>query len=150
MRVRENVMEQEKLVELTAVIVGAYVAHNPLPMAELPNFVAAVSSSLEQLGNHVITPTAQDLSPAVNPKRSVFPDYIISLEDGGHYKSLKRHLSTKYGLTPEEYRIKWGLPADYPMAAPNYTAMRSELAKANGLGRGNAGRPKKVPRRSRE
>ncbi|WP_352765893.1 MucR family transcriptional regulator [Mesorhizobium sp. M0589] len=73
--------------------------------------------------------------PAVNPKRSVFPDYIISLEDGRQYKSLKRHLATSHGSTPDEYRTKWGLPKDYPMVAPSYSATRSALAKSLGLGR---------------
>ena len=86
------------------------------------------------------------LTPAVNPKRSVFPDHIVCLEDGKKFKSLKRHLATDHGLTPDEYRAKWGLPADYPMVAPSYSATRSALAKSSGLGRkpaGDAGKGKR-------
>ena len=92
----------------------------------------------------------ESLTPAVNPKKSVHPDYIISLEDGKRFKSLKRHLATHYGLTPDEYRRKWGLPADYPMVAPNYAAARSELAKKIGLGRKPAPKPKARASRSRK
>lgn len=91
-------------------------------------------------------PETPPLVPAVNPKRSVFPDYIVCLEDGKKFKSLKRHLGVNYGLTPEAYREKWGLARDYPMVAPNYAAQRSELAKASGLGRKASAKPtKKAP-----
>ena len=109
------------LLELTADIVSAYVQKNAVPVSGLPDLIASVNSALSNIGQ--ATPEeASARKPAVNPKRSVFPDYIISLEDGQKYKSLKRHLATKHGMTPDEYRAKWGLAKDYPMVAPNYSA----------------------------
>ncbi|BCG92176.1 MucR family transcriptional regulator [Mesorhizobium sp. 131-2-1] len=122
------------LLELTAHIVSAYVEKNRLPAAGLSDLIASVSASISSLGQPP-APVAAPLVPAVNPRRSVTPDYIICLEDGKKFKSLKRHLGVHFGLTPEAYRTKWGLPADYPMVAPNYAASRSELAKSIGLGR---------------
>jgi predicted transcriptional regulator len=132
-------MEQEHLAsanftELTAEIVAAYVANNSVPAGNLAELIATVHTAVSGLSQPA-APALAALSPAVNPKRSVQPDYIVCLEDGKRFKSLKRHLMTKYGLTPEEYRTKWGLPHDYPMVAPNYAAARSELAKSMGLGR---------------
>lgn len=124
--------------ELTTDIVSAYVGNNPVPMTELPNLIANVSAALQALTQPAAEPK-EELVPAVNPKRSVFPDYIVSLENGQKFKSLKRHLMTQYGMTPEQYREKWGLPRDYPMVAPNYANARSELAKKLGLGRKAAG-----------
>ncbi|MGE7418649.1 MucR family transcriptional regulator [Methylobacterium tarhaniae] len=121
------------LVELAADIVSAYVSKNSVPLAELPNLIASVHTSLTNLGQPA-SAEPEKLTPPVPIKRTVTPDYLISLEDGKQYKSLKRHLSTR-GLTPEEYRRKWGLPHDYPMVAANYAAQRSELAKNSGLGR---------------
>lgn len=131
--------EQEQLASanftgLTAEIVAAYVANNSVPAANLADLIATVHTAVSGLSRPA-APTVAALSPAVNPKRSVQPDYIVCLEDGKRFKSLKRHLMTHYGLTPEEYRAKWGLPHDYPMVAPNYAAARSELAKSMGLGR---------------
>jgi predicted transcriptional regulator len=126
---------QDQNIELTAEIVSAYVSNNPVPAAELPAFIASVHSALVTLGTPSASEPEKAQKPAVNPKKSVFPDYIISLEDGKHYKSLKRHLMANFGLTPEEYRSKWGLPSDYPMVAPSYAAARSALAKQMGLGR---------------
>jgi predicted transcriptional regulator len=129
-------MDEEQLsrLELTASIVSAYVAKNSVPMANLADLVSSVHTALHKLG-----PTAEpelvQAVPAVPVKKSVTPDYIISLEDGRKFKSLKRHLSTHYGMTPEQYRSKWNLPSDYPMVAPNYAATRSALAKTMGLGR---------------
>ncbi|HEV7253597.1 MAG TPA: MucR family transcriptional regulator [Mesorhizobium sp.] len=120
--------------DLTVAIVSAYVANNSLEAAELPALIAGVASALAALANPAVEPAAPAPTPAVNPKRSVFADYIVSLEDGKRYKTLKRHLSTK-GLTPQQYREKWSLPADYPMVAPTYGERRSELAKSLGLGR---------------
>jgi len=117
---------------LTATIVSAYVSHNAVPAAQLPALIASVDASVRSLAGPA--PRAE-LVPAVNPKRSIFPDFIVCLEDGKKFKSLKRHLATDHGLTPEAYREKWSLPADYPMVAPNYSATRSALAKASGLGR---------------
>jgi predicted transcriptional regulator len=118
---------------LTAEIVAAYVANNPVPSANLADLIATVHSAVSGLSRPAI-PAVVAPTPAVNPKRSVFPDYIVSLEDGRKFKSMKRHLGL-LGLTPDEYRAKWGLPRDYPMVAPNYAAARSELAKKAGLGR---------------
>ncbi|ESZ70574.1 MucR family transcriptional regulator [Mesorhizobium sp. L103C119B0] len=122
-----------ELAELTADVVSAYVANNPLPVANLPDLIASVHASLSGLSSQ-IAPAAKELVPAANPKKSVFPDYIISLEDGRKFKSMKRHLGL-LGMTPDEYREKWGLSHDYPMVAPSYAAKRSALAKASGLGR---------------
>jgi predicted transcriptional regulator len=119
--------------ELTANVVSAYVAHNPMPVTGLPELIAAVHAAISGLSQPA--PPAAELVPAVNPKRSVHADYIICLEDGKRFKSLKRHLMTHYELTPQAYREKWNLPHDYPMVAPSYAAARSELAKAMGLGR---------------
>jgi len=123
-----------ELAKLTAEIVSAFVSNNALPPSGLPDLIASVHLSLSDLGQLVVAPAAQPV-PAVNPKKSVFPDYIICLEDRKKFKSLKRHLRTGYGLTPDEYRKKWNLPGDYPMVAPNYSDRRSALAKASGLGK---------------
>ena len=122
------------LLELTAHIVSAYVEKNRLPASGLGELIASVAASISGLGQPPV-PVAAPLTPAVNPRKSVTPDYIICLEDGKKFKSLKRHLRTQYNLTPEQYREKWGLAPDYPMVAPNYAASRSELAKSIGLGR---------------
>ncbi|WP_292344421.1 MucR family transcriptional regulator [Mesorhizobium sp.] len=142
--------ETNSLIELTADIVSAYVSNNPVPVASLPDLIANVNSSLSKIGR-TAEPETPALVPAVNPKRSVFPDYIICLEDGKRFKSLKRHLNVHYGLTPDEYREKWGLKSDYPMVAPNYAAQRSELAKASGLGHrpAPATRAKRAPAKRR-
>ncbi|MDX8521131.1 MucR family transcriptional regulator [Mesorhizobium dulcispinae] len=134
--------ETNSLIELTADIVSAYVSNNPVPVASLPDLIASVNSSLSKIGGPA-EPETPVLVPAVNPKRSVFPDYIICLEDGKKFKSLKRHLNVHYGLTPEEYREKWELKSDYPMVAPNYAAQRSVLAKSIGLGRKPGTKPAK-------
>ncbi|CDX53852.1 Transcriptional regulatory protein ros [Mesorhizobium plurifarium] len=126
--------KSDALIELTADVVAAYVSNNPVPLSELPALIGQVHVALKAtLG--AAPEKAEPLTPAVPIKKSVTPDYIISLEDGKKFKSLKRHLATHYGLTPDEYRAKWGLPADYPMVAPNYAATRSALAKTIGLGR---------------
>ena len=119
---------------LTAHIVSAYVENNKVPTSGLADLIASVNGSIVSLGKPADEPVEAQ-QPAVNPKRSVHPDYIVCLEDGKKFKSLKRHLSVHFGLTPDEYRAKWGLPADYPMVAPNYAAARSELARTLGLGR---------------
>jgi predicted transcriptional regulator len=120
--------------ELTASIVSAYVSKNSVPVTGLPDLVASVHASLQKLAT-AAEPEPVQATPAVPIKKSVTPDYIISLEDGRKFKSLKRHLSAHYGMTPDEYRAKWNLPSDYPMVAPNYAATRSALAKTMGLGR---------------
>lgn len=123
------------LSQLTAKIVSAFVSSNSIQVDDVPGLVRSVSSSLAGMSFDPGKSSDRRREPAVNPKRSVQKDYIVCLEDGKRFKSLKRHLAVHYGLTPEEYRRKWGLPADYPMVAPNYAAARSELAKKMGLGR---------------
>jgi predicted transcriptional regulator len=118
---------------LSVDIVSAFVSNNPVPAPDLPGLIAAVHATLHGLGQPTAAPT-EELRPAVSVRRSVQPDFIVCLEDGKKFKSLKRHLRTHYNLTPDEYRQKWGLPADYPMVAPNYAAARSSLAKSMGLG----------------
>jgi predicted transcriptional regulator len=124
--------ENQTLVELTSDIVSAYVSGNNVQASELPSLIAGVYSTLDGLGKEPAKP--EPLTPPVPVRKSITPDYLISLEDGKRYKSLKRHLAG-HGLTPEQYREKWGLARDYPMVAPNYAAQRSELAKKMGLGR---------------
>lgn len=130
----------EALIELTADVVAAYVSNNPVPAGELPGLIAEVHAALGRVGGNVEAPVADKQKPAVNPKKSVHDEYIVCLEDGKKFKSLKRHLMTHYGLTPEQYREKWGLDVSYPMVAPNYAAARSQLAKKMGLGRKRKGR----------
>jgi predicted transcriptional regulator len=122
-------------IELAAKVVAAYVSNNPLPRSDLPDLILAVHSSLARLESEPerALPQAEGKPPAVPTRRSVTPDYLICLEDGKRFKSLRRHLRL-HGLTPELYREKWKLPSDYPMVAPNYAAQRSTLAKKIGLG----------------
>jgi predicted transcriptional regulator len=122
------------LIDLAADIVSAYVSNNSIPVADLPMLIADVHRALNNTQRGMQEPASEPLKPAVNPKKSVFPDYIVCLEDGKKFKSLKRHLRTHYDLSPEEYRDKWSLAPDYPMVAPNYAAARSALAKKMGLG----------------
>lgn len=125
----------DMLIGLTADVVAAYVSNNPVPVGELPNLIADVHAALGRVGGSPEVVVAEKQKPAVNPRRSVHDEYIVCLEDGKKFKSLKRHLMTHYGLTPEQYREKWGLDANYPMVAPNYAKARSQLAKKMGLGR---------------
>lgn len=125
-------IEEATLITLTAEIVSAYVTKNRLPPAGLPELIASISGSIRKLGEPVSAPEPERV-PAVNPKRSVRADHIVCLEDGRKFKSMKRHLAS-HGLTPQQYRARWGLPADYPMTAPNYSAARSAMAKDIGLG----------------
>jgi predicted transcriptional regulator len=127
-------MASSSFIELTAEIVSAYVSNNPVPAADMPGLINQVHTALMRIsGGHSDT-QPEPLKPAVSVKKSVTPDYIVCLEDGKKFKSLKRHLRTQYNMTPEQYRDKWSLPADYPMVAPNYAAARSQLAKQMGLG----------------
>ena len=137
-------MAENHLVELTADIVAAYVSGNKVEGAEIAGVIANVYSSLNNLGKQAAEP--EPLKPPVPVRKSITPDYLISLEDGKRYKSLKRHLAG-HGLTPEQYREKWSLPRDYPMVAPSYAAQRSELAKKMGLGRKAA--PVAAPKKGR-
>jgi predicted transcriptional regulator len=125
----------DKLLQLTADVVAAYVSNNVVPAGEMPGLISEIHTALGRIGVGEASAPAEKPKPAVNPKRSVQDDYIVCLEDGKKFKSLKRHIMTHYGLTPEQYREKWGLDATYPMVAPNYAAARSELAKKMGLGR---------------
>lgn len=129
----KEIVGQPNLIELTAEVVAAFVMHNSLQKSDLPDLIASVHGSLQQLAQPKAAEPARP-TPAVPIKKSISPDFIISLEDGRRYKSLKRHLSGR-GLTPERYREKWGLSPDYPMVAPNYAKQRSDLAKSMGLGR---------------
>ncbi|GGB02547.1 MucR family transcriptional regulator [Brucella endophytica] len=126
---------QNEIIEFTAEIVTAYVANNSVAANDLPSLIAEIHASLSGLMTETVAMPAEKPTPAVSIKKSVTDDYIICLEDGKKFKSLKRHLMTHYGMTPEEYRAKWDLPSDYPMVAPNYAATRSNLAKQMGLGR---------------
>ena len=125
---------QDDLVDLTADIVSAYVSHNVVPVNDLPNLIKDVHGALGGLASDADNAPKEELKPAVPPKKSITPDYLICLEDGKRFKSLKRHLKTHYDLSPDQYREKWGLPADYPMVAPSYAEARSRLAKEMGLG----------------
>jgi len=121
-------------IELSADIVSAYVSNNSVPASELPTLLSSVYAALKKTGQAQSQEPQAELTPAVPVKKSVTPDAIICLEDGKKFKSLKRHLRTTFDMTPEQYRAKWNLPADYPMVAPNYAKARSELAKTMGLG----------------
>jgi predicted transcriptional regulator len=139
--------KDETCLELTVDIVAAYVSNNPIPANELPSLIASVNASISGL-LHKPAVEETPLVPAVNPRRSVHDDHIVCLEDGKKFKSLKRHIATHHGLSSDEYRAKWGLPADYPMVAPGYSAARSALAKTMGLGRKPKAQPEPVVRRN--
>ena len=121
-------------VALTAEIVSAYVSNNTVPAADIPALIAQVHGALSRVSNGAADGAAEAPKPAISLKRSVTPEYIVCLEDGKKFKSLKRHLRTQYSMTPEQYRDKWSLAPDYPMVAPNYAEARSQLAKQMGLG----------------
>ena len=123
------------LTGLTADIVSAYVAHNALTGDKLPDLIGSVYGALNKASVQGAEPPKVELNPAIAIKKSVTRDYIVCLEDGKKFKSLKRHLKTHYDMSPEEYREKWRLPHDYPLVAPSYAAARSDLAKNMGLGR---------------
>jgi predicted transcriptional regulator len=125
---------ESSYIELTANIVSAYVSNNSVPSAEIGNLIGQVHAALRRLSSGQMATPAEPLKPAVPVKRSITSDYIVCLEDGKKFKSLKRHLRTQYNMTPDQYREKWALAPDYPMVAPNYAAARSQLAKQMGLG----------------
>lgn len=115
-------------------IVAAYVSNNPVPAAQLGQFIRSVHNALVQIGKgHPVNSNGTQV-PAISIRKSITPDYLVCLEDGRHLKMLKRYLRSQYKMTPDQYRIKWGLPADYPMVAPNYASQRSQFAKKFGLG----------------
>jgi predicted transcriptional regulator len=128
--------DKSEFIEVTAAVVAAYVGSNTVAAAGVPELIRSVHRALAGLGAEGAAGGAADKEPAVPVKRSITPDYLICLEDGQKFKSLKRHLRLKYELSPEQYRAKWDLPKDYPMVAPNYAKARSELAKQMGLGQG--------------
>jgi predicted transcriptional regulator len=126
----------DDLIKFASEIVAAYVSNNPTPISELPGMIRSIHATLGALSGGASTEIATTQKPAIAVKKSVTPEHIVCLEDGKKLKMLKRYLRSRYGLSPEEYRSKWGLAADYPMVAPNYAAQRSEFAKKIGLGRG--------------
>lgn len=128
------------IVELAADVVSAYVSNNVIVASEIPAVIQNVFDALKKVSDGSVEAPQEQLKPAVPIKKSVTEDYIICLEDGKQFKSLKRHLRTHYNLSPEEYRDKWRLPSDYPMVAPNYARARSELAKKMGLGQRRSAR----------
>ncbi|MBS7739347.1 MAG: MucR family transcriptional regulator [Chelatococcus sp.] len=121
-------------VELTADIVSAYVSNNTVGPSELATMIGEVHAALARVTSSPVEEPVEAPKPAISIRKSITPDYLICLEDGKKFKSLKRHLRTQYDITPEQYREKWGLPSDYPMVAPNYAKARSQLAKDMGLG----------------
>ncbi|WP_114393721.1 MucR family transcriptional regulator [Oleisolibacter albus] len=138
-----NDLQVAEFLRMTAEIVSAYVGKNSLPTQQIPEVINTVYSSLTGLQGAPREPQTEPPRPAVPIKKSVTPEYIVCLEDGKKLKMLKRHLRSTYNMTPDEYRAKWALPADYPMVAPNYAAQRSEFAKKIGLGRGAARTPRR-------
>ena len=128
-------IEQSEILRMAVDIVSAYVGNNTVATNQVPDVISSVYGSLSSLDGLQSEANAEPLKPAVSVRRSVNPDYIVCLEDGKKLKMLKRHLRAAYNMTPDDYRAKWGLPADYPMVAPNYASQRSEFAKKIGLGR---------------
>jgi predicted transcriptional regulator len=129
-----NDIAAKSFIDLTANIVSAYVSNNPTPASELPALINQIHAALLKVATGRAELPLEPAKPAVPVKKSMTADYLICLEDGKRFKSLKRHLRTQYSMTPEQYRDKWNLPADYPMVAPNYAVARSQLAKKMGLG----------------
>ena len=136
--VRENAMVETAAqpdVEIVVEIVSADVSNNAVPVEALPDLIASVAAAVDRLTKDITAVEAKPLKPVVPVRESLTADYVVCLEDGKKFKSIKRHLASRHGMTPDEYRAKWKLPADYPMVAPSYTAARSRLAKKMGLGR---------------
>lgn len=127
--------DKDDLLELTADIVSSHVANNTVAVSDLPHLIENVYNALSRLSAEPVVEEVKQ-EPAVSIRASIKPDFIVCLEDGKKMKMLKRHLMTQYGMTPDDYRAKWGLPSDYPMVAPNYAAQRRQLAKEIGLGKG--------------
>jgi len=125
---------EDNLIGLVADIVSAYVSNNSVPASDLPALIATTHAAIAGLGSEPAAPVEEKPTPAISIKKSITPDFLICLEDGKKFKSLKRHLRTAYNLSPEDYRARWGLPPDYPMVAPAYAEARSTLAKKMGLG----------------
>ena len=130
-----DITKGNELLKLASDIVAAYVSNNPVPVGELPAMIKSVHATLGTLSGAPATDVVTNQKPAVTVKKSITPEYLICLEDGKRLKMLKRYLRSRYGLSPDQYRTKWGLPSDYPMVASDYAAKRSEFAKKIGLGR---------------
>jgi len=137
--------DQNNIIEMTTDIVSGYVSNNNVSPHELPNLIQQVHAALTSVSRGAVEAPVAAQAPAVPVKKSIQPDHLVCLEDGRKFKSLKRHLRTKYNLSPEEYRAKWGLPKTYPMVAPEYAAARSALAKSMGLGQGGRQAAKAAP-----
>ena len=137
--------DKTQLLEMTADIVSAYVGNNSVAANDLPGLISNIHAALSQVSTGVVEAEPEPKEPAVPVRKSISPDFLICLEDGRKFKSLKRHLRTKYDMSPEDYRAKWNLPKDYPMVAPNYAKARSDLAKQMGLGQGGR-KPARVTR----
>jgi len=136
-KMEKRAMEDKSaIIEMTTDIVSAYLGNNTVAASEIPNLIQSVHKALSGVVTGVETVEIVPKEPAVPVKKSITPDFLICLEDGRKFKSLKRHLRTKYDMSPEDYRAKWGLAKDYPMVAPNYAKARSDLAKQMGLGQG--------------
>ncbi len=140
-----DTIPQSDILRMAVDIVASYVSNNPVPSAQVPDVINTVYGSLTALNSGPATSEGEPQKPAVSVRRSITPEYLVCLEDGKQLKMLKRHLRAAYGMTPNEYRAKWGLPSDYPMVAPNYAKKRSVFAKRIGLGRKKG---EKAPRRS--
>ncbi len=141
-----TVIDRTEMLRMAADIVAAYVSNNTVPANQVPEIISAVFNSLIGVDGARPEQAAEPAKPAVSIRRSVTPDYIVCLEDGKKLKMLKRHLRAAYDMTPDEYRAKWNLPADYPMVAPNYAAQRSAFAKKIGLGRKKGQKPRRTRR----
>ena len=136
---------QGEYLEMAANIVSAFVSNNSVPASELASLIQSVHASIQNIaGVGAPAPVVEPQEPAVSIRKSITPEFIICLEDGKKFKSLKRHLRTAYDLSPDQYRAKWGLPRDYPMVAPAYAAARSALAKQSGLGQPRSAAPEKA------
>lgn len=135
------------IIEMTAEIVASYVENNTVSAADLPGLIQSVHRAITSISAGAEAVEVAPKEPAVPVRRSITPDHLVCLEDGRKFKSLKRHLRTKYNMSPEDYRAKWGLAKDYPMVAPNYAKARSDLAKQMGLGQGGRQAPKATKRR---
>ena len=138
---------EEQLLEMTTQIVSAYVGNNTISSENLSDVIGSVHNSLKNLNGGTVEAEPEPVKPAVPVRRSITPDYLVCLEDGKRLKMLKRHLRTTYGMSPDDYRAKWGLPSDYPMVSPNYAAQRSEFAKKIGLGKVGQERRKRAPKK---
>jgi predicted transcriptional regulator len=134
--------KMDELIKFASDIVAAYVSNNPTPISEIPGMIKSIHATLGGLSGRASAEMPTIQKPAVSIRKSISPEYIVCLEDGKKLKMLKRYIRSRFSLTPDGYRTKWGLPADYPMVAPNYAAQRSEFAKKIGLGRTKMSRSK--------